>query len=298
MHRTRKIRRLAAATAVVALAAPTALWSAPAGAGGTGTLTVTPNVDLVDFQQVQLTGVGLEPGLHEWYQCRGGAVDEQDCDGYNADFISVAADGTTSESVYVDARIYLPDGTEVDCRTDPAGCVLGVGFMAEAGQWPTVALDFDPAAPLLPTVTATVTPTAGLRDDQTVTVQGQHLSFREEAYAYLCTDGTGPVGTRCDIDRFVRTVPDADGNATLSLEVRGTFRPPLGGFVDCRASATPCYVVAAWSFDPPPDRQTRVPVRFADLPATTTTSTTTSTTVPPVEPPPATPVPTHAAYTG
>jgi hypothetical protein len=34
-----------------------------------------------------------------------GAVDESDCDGYNSDFIYVQPDGTTSETVYVDARI-------------------------------------------------------------------------------------------------------------------------------------------------------------------------------------------------
>lgn len=300
MRTNRKIARLVAAAALVI---PLTMAIGPASAAGTGTLTVTPNGALVDFQRVELTGVGLEPGLHEWYQCRGGAVDESDCDGYNADFISVGEDGTTREVVYVDARIYLPDGTEVDCRTDPAGCVLGVGFMAEAGQWPTVPLRFDPAAPLLPEVTATVAPSSGLVDDQAVTVRGEHLSFREEAFAYLCTDGSGAVGTRCDIDRMARTVPDAHGRATVSLEVRSTFTPPLSTeAVDCRAPDTPCFVVLGWSFDPPPDRQAHVPVSFAPLPPTTTTTTTSTTTTStpssPVAPPPATPVPGQAHFTG
>lgn len=297
MHSFGKVVRIAA---VVALAASLGTSGSPATAVAPGTLTVTPNVDLVDFQRVELTGEGLEPGLHEWYQCRGGAIDESDCDGYNADFIDVDPDGTTSEVVHVDARIYLPDGTEVDCRTDPAGCVLGVGFMVDAGQWPTVALDFDPDAPLLPEVTATVVPTQDLRDGQAVTVRGEHLSFREEAFAYLCADGTDQVGRRCDLDQLARGVPDQDGRITLSLDVRSVFTAPHGVEIDCLAAGTTCSVALGWSFDPPPDRQARVPVSFAPQPTTTTTSTTgpPAPQPPPVAPPPATPVPGQASFTG
>lgn len=294
----RPARRRVALLAAIALCASLGTTSGPAGAGGTGTLAVTPNVALVDFQRVVLSGTGLEPGLHEWYQCRGGAVDASDCDGSNADFISVAADGTTSEVIYVDARIFLPDGSAVDCRTDPAGCTLGVGFMAEAGQWPSVALAFDPDAPLLPVVTGAVTPADGLVDDQTVTVTGAHLSFREEAFAFVCGAGTGPVGTRCDLDQMVRTVPDADGAATLSLRVRARFTSPLGGTVDCRATPT-CEVVVSWGFAPPPDRTAAVPIRFAAAPPPTTIATTTTTVTTTTAPPaPAEPRPAQPSYTG
>jgi hypothetical protein len=251
----------------IVLAAATTTWSGPAQAGPVGTLTVTPNVDLVDFQAVELSGTGLEPGLQEWYQCRGGAVDESDCDGYNSDFAYVQGDGTLSETVYVDARIYLPDGTEVDCRTDPAGCVLGVGYLVDAGEHPTVALDFDPDAPLRPPVSATVEPRADLADDQAVTVRAEHLSFREEMFSYLCAEGDGAPGTRCDIDRMVQAVPEADGTLTFELDVRASFEPPLGGSVDCRATGTSCFVLVAWGFFPPADRRTQVPVSFAQEPA-------------------------------
>jgi hypothetical protein len=243
-------------------------------AGPPGTLTVSPNGDLVDFQRVDLSGVGLEPGLQEWYQCRGEPTDASDCDGYNSDFIYVQGDGTVTEEIYVDARIFLPDGSEVDCRTDPAGCVIGVGFLEDAGDWPTVALAFDPEAPLRPVVVATVEPSTDLEDDQVVTVRAQHLSFREDMYAYLCADDDGPPGTRCDIERMVQTVPDADGSITVDLEVRSTFEPPLGGSVDCTADGTTCHVFVAWGFYPPVDRRTEVPVSFAQAP-------------PPVPPPPA-----------
>jgi hypothetical protein len=297
MHRIRKVGRI---VAVVALAASFGTAVSPATAVAPGTLTVTPNGDLVDFQRVELTGEGLEPGLHEWYQCRGGAVDDSDCDGYNADFIDVDPDGTTREVVYVDARIHLPDGTAVDCRTDPAGCVLGVGFMVEAGRWPTVPLQFDPAAPLLPEVTATVDPVQDLEDGQIVTVSGEHLSFREEAFAYLCADGTDMVGRRCDLDQLARGVPDQQGRVALALEVRAAFTTPHGVKIDCLAPGTTCSVQLGWGFDPPPDRQDRVPVSFAPRTPDPTTTTTTAlpTPPPPVAPPPATAVPGQANFTG
>lgn len=282
------MRRVGTPVAIaVALIVSVTVSPDPVRAGPTRELTVTPNVDLVDFQAVELSGTGLEPGLQEWYTCRGGAVDESDCDGYNSDFTFVQGDGTMSETVYVDARIYLPDGTEVDCRTDPAGCVLGVGFLVDAGQHPTVALDFDPEAPLRPPVSATVAPSTGLAERQVVSVRGDHLSFREEVFAYLCAQRAGPVGTRCDLGRMVQTVPDEDGSATFDLELRSSFTPPLGGSVDCRAVGVSCHVLVAWGFYPPVDRRAEVPVSFAGAPSPE----------PPVPPPPR-PVPSPVTFTG
>lgn len=62
MHNTAKVVRMAVVTVVVASLGP---WAAPSRPGSARS-PVTPNVDLVDFQRVELTGVGLEPGLHEW----------------------------------------------------------------------------------------------------------------------------------------------------------------------------------------------------------------------------------------
>jgi hypothetical protein len=164
-----------------------------------------------------------------------------------------------------------------------------------------VALDFDPDAPLLPPVAATVEPSTELDDDQVVTVRGEHLSFREEAFAFVCAEGDGPVGARCDLDRLVRAVPDQEGAATTDLQVRATFSPPLGGSVDCRAAGTACHVQVSWSFDPPPDRQTDVPISFRSLvPPTTEPATTTTTSPPgtPTPPAPAAPVDARPVYTG
>ncbi len=298
------------AVLAAALAALMVLGSPAAEAGPSPVVTSTPNSALVDFQRVEINGSGFEPGaLLEWFECRGGAVDASDCDGYNADFIDVDGSGNVHEIVYVDARIYLPDGTEVDCRNDPAGCEIGVGFLTDAGEWPETALQFDPTAPLLPPVTATVTPSSGFVEDQTVTVEGQHLSFREEMWVYLCAAGDDLTGKRCDLDRAARTLPGADGVGQVELLVRSSFRTPLGGSVDCRAPDTSCEVVVGWGFDPPPDRQAPVAVSFASAPTTSTTtvSTTTTSTAPPLppaaptsvsEPAPAEPVSAFPSFTG
>jgi hypothetical protein len=198
-------RALAVAVLVAAAAVAAPARSEAAAPPSVG---VAPNTELVDFQQVQLTGTGFDGyTLLEWFQCRGGAVDENDCDGYNADFISVDPAGNVSDTIYVDARIYLPDGTEVDCRTDPAGCEVGVGFMMDADEWPEVALDFDPDAPLRPPVTATVTPDLDLLDGQRVALRGENLSNRrghrvrptertDGSTACARTAHTGPAATR------------------------------------------------------------------------------------------------------
>lgn len=304
MH-ARRIRRRAVVATIAALAAGAWLpiaGGAPAGAGPGPTVQVS-DTNLQDFQKITLTGSGFEPlTLMEFFECRGGAVDESDCDANNADFVDSDANGDVSETVYVDARIYLPDGTEVDCRTEPAGCEIGIGYLVDADEWPEAALDFDPEAPLLPVVSGAADPSTGLHDDDTVTVSGEHLSYREEAWAFLCAPGTGDVGSRCDLDRAARAVPDQDMTVSLDLQVRSTFPTPLNGTIDCSAPDAGCFVQLSWGFTMEPDRFTTIPVSFAAEETTTSTSTTTqpgsttTTTAPPAPPPQ--PVPGESDYTG
>jgi hypothetical protein len=294
---------LVAAAAVAAAAwLPVAAGAPPAGAGPGPTVQVS-DTGLHDFQKITLTGSGFEPlTLMEFFECRGGAVDESDCDANNADFVDSDANGDVSQTVYVDARIYLPDGTEVDCRTDPAGCELGIGYLVDADQWPEAHLDFDPNAPLVPPVSGSVSPSTDLHDDDTVTITGQHLSYQEEAWAFLCAPGTGMVGTRCDLDRAIQQPPEQDMTISFDLEVRSTFPTPLNGTVDCSAPDAGCFIQLSWGFTMEPDRVTQIPVSFAAEETTTTTTTTTpsstTTTTPPTPPPPAPPVPGTSSFTG
>jgi Neocarzinostatin family len=252
------------------------------------TVTATPSTGLVDFQLIRVTGSGFPPApLMEIFECRGGATSEVDCDGYNADFVDSDGNGNVVYDFRVDARIYLPSGEAVDCRTDPAGCEIGIGFMLDADEWPEVALEFDPDAPLRPPVTASVRPSTGLVDGQVVIVHGENLSPREEAFAYLCAVGTTMPGTRCDLDRAVSSVPDPDGSIDLHLDVRPQFPTPLAGSIDCLNPPGGCEVVLSWGFSGPPDRVDQVPVSFAGAPPP-----------PPPPSPPAPPAPGTPTFTG
>ncbi len=264
------------AIVAVVVAAALTVGTSPARAAGP-TVTVTPSTGLVDFQKVQVTGSGFEPNaLLEVYECRGGAVTEADCDAGNADFIDIDSSGNVIPyNMWVDARIWLPDGTAVDCRTDASGCEIGVGFLIDAGQWPAAPLAFDPSAPLLPPVAATVTPSTGLVDGQVVQVHGEHLSFREAGYAFVCAVGTTDVGYRCDLDHQAQGVPAADGSIDLPLTVHPRFDPPLGDPLDCTTVTGGCVVLVSWGFSFVPDRSTTVSIAFA-----VTTPTTPSTTPP------------------
>lgn len=295
-------RTFAAGMAAALASALPAIVAPPPAAALTATVSVA-ETNLVDFQPVHVTGSGFDGWtLLEVYECRGGAVDEFDCDANNAFFIDVDENGDVDDTFYVDARIYLPDGTEVDCRTDPAGCVVGVGFLVDVDEWPTAALDFDPTAPLKPVVTGEVTPSTDLVDGQVVQLAAHNLSPREETYARVCAIGTDDVGYRCDLDNEAWGVSDANGDADGELTVYPTFRTPLGVDVDCLDPATSCAVELTWGYDPPPDRRAVVPIEFrADEPPPTTTPTT-PTTAPPSTPtgiaPAAQPVAAAPTFTG
>ena len=292
-------RTFAAGMAAAMASALPAIVAPPPAAALNASVSVA-ETNLVDFQPVQVTGSGFDGWtLLEVYECQGGAVDESDCDADNAFFIDVDG-GTVDDTFYVDARIYLPDGTEVDCRTDPAGCVIGVGFLVDVDEWPTDALDFDPTAPLKPVVTGEVDPSTDLVDEQVVQVAAHDLSPREETFARVCVPGTDDVGYRCDLDNEARGVPDAEGDATGELAVHPTFRTPLGVDIDCLDPGTACAVELTWGYDPPPDRRAVVPIEFrADEPPPTSTPTTTA---PPSTPtgtaPAAQPVAAAPTFTG
>ncbi len=304
--------RLLAATALVATL--TLVGGPPAGAA-TPTVTVTPATGLTDWTYVRVTGEGFEPNaLLEYFQCRGGAVDENDCDGYNADYVDADGEGKVDFVVPVDARIWLPDGTEVDCRTDPAGCELGVGYMLDADEWPEAPLEFDPDAPLRPAVTATVTPATGLVDGQTVTVLAEHVLPRFETWVFQCAGGAGTGGSAmgvrwgrmCHLDNEVRGVADLETETLeLEIDVHERFTTPFGDQIDCNLELDGCEIVVAWGFSDQPDRMTAVPIAFATQPPPTappTTPTTPPTTTRPPAPtppaPPAPPVTGRPAYTG
>jgi hypothetical protein len=269
-------RRLLLATIVIL-----GFVASPAGAGAPPpTITATPSSGLVDGQMVTVEGDGFAPDtIYEIFECAGDSVDEMRCDPRNAFELDSDGAGRIVFDLRVDARIYLgPEGeTSYDCRTEPAGCRIGVGYILDHDLSAFAALGFDPDAPLVPPVSATVQPTEGLVDGQIIHVRGENLSDLEQGWIIQCRAGGAP--RECDLDREVRLVPGPDGTIEADLPVRATFRSPLGDDVDCRARAAECAVVVSWGFAFVADRFDEVPISFAAAP------TTVPTTSPPTTPP-------------
>lgn len=256
-----------------------------------------PTTELVDGQRVGVSGYEFEPNSHlEIFQCRGGAVDERDCDGYTVASFDVDADGSFHMEFRIDTRFFLPSGDPVDCRTVPEGCEIGVGFVADADQWPEIELHFRPDVQPDPWVHISAWPTTGLKDGDVVKIHGEKLSAQEEAFAYLCRSGRGDLRARCDLDRMVKGVPEVHGSINLQLTVRPRFTTPLGNDIDCTTVAGGCEVVISAGFGTPPDRWSAEAVSFVVDPTTTTTTTTTPTSKPTAKP--AMPIERPARFTG
>ena len=90
------------------------------------TVTVDPTTDLVDGQEVTVTGDGFGTGRYnryvEIFQCRLPAAGYDDCDPGTYEFDQADQDGHLDSKAHLEARLRFPDGTTLDCRT--GGCAL------------------------------------------------------------------------------------------------------------------------------------------------------------------------------
>jgi hypothetical protein len=232
----------------------------------------------------------------EIFQCRAGAVDELDCDLDVSDFISIGADGTFAYVGFpIDARIFTMSGDEVDCRAAPGTCTVGVGFVLDADEALHAPLVFDPAAPLVPAVTATATPNQGLVDGQLVRIQGEHLSDLHETFVYQCVAGEPLAPGTCAFTAVVRVVSQG-GRIDVEVPVRTPMQPTTGPTVDCAVAPGACELRVSSGLSEHPDRLARLPLSFTTPEPSTTTSTTTTTA--PATTTTARPAPATPTYTG
>ena len=271
--------RLAVATAAVFVGLVSG--AAPARAASPS-IVVTPDSALRDGQNVRVTGSGFVPSSHyEIFECARGATDVSRCDPRNAFEVDSNPSGVVTFPFKVDAHIQLgPSGvTEYDCRAERAGCEIGVGILVDVRQAAVAPIAFAAGTSLESPVSATVSPTTGLVDGQTVQVHGAGLNPGEAGWVIQCRTGGAP--RMCDLDRAVRMKPTDTGRVDTAYTVHARFRTPLGDDIDCSVAPAACSIEVSRGFAFVPDRHVAVGLSFTTTSHTAVPPTTTPTSMPP-----------------
>lgn len=199
------------------------------------TVTMTPASDLVDGQLVDVHAAGFLPG--EWVDltvCPEGARELFACVG--------AGSGPTDDAGTLDARVAL-DATPAtyeqatDCRRAPCELVASTGilFGRLAGRTP---LPFDPAAPLRPPPTLTVTPSTDLHGGQVVQVHGEGFLPLNRVDLFECK-ARAVSALSCGIFRDgprADATAAEDGSFDVEFQIRPRFRWLPGPARDCHVS--------------------------------------------------------------
>ncbi len=190
------------------------------------TVTVDPRNDLVDGSEVRVTGSGFEArGFVDLSLCH----PEGGCR-YLGDTETDAA-GALDTVLRLRATVssWTPTGaTTLDCRTATGGCSLRA---SSSHDDVTVALGFDPHAPLLPPPTLSVAPDTDLVDGQTVTVSGSGFDPNGFTSLQYCEVGT----ENCDRVWSASPQIETDGSFSLTTELYGDL-VAWDGYVDCRTA--------------------------------------------------------------
>jgi virginiamycin B lyase len=269
---------------LVAALAATAATAVAAPAPEARTVSVTPNVGLVDGDAVTVSGAGWPPGEQlSIFQCAkpGG---NYDCRRMlpRPGYVVVAANGTFSAAARV-RSVFEGDDGPVDCRI--VECVLAVDYVLrfdrpsesagerrpplelapatpEGGDFPLAetALDFAPAGPLLPPATLTATPDSGLVDGQSIDVTGSGFTPGATVSLYLCPAAPSSLAD-CDFSGPFPVATTADGSGAISATV-AVFTVLWGfdaGGRDCRTEA--CRLLA-FDGDLPGDPRGETPLAF------------------------------------
>lgn len=229
-------------------------------------LIADPATGLVDDQRVDLTGERYVPEEAVVYQCPAGFTDP-DAECRFDDLADIRTDGTLQEKERVRAIIDADAGA-VDCRQ--AACVFVV-IGSDGRTISSVALAFDPDAPLKPPPVLTVTPSTGLVAGQTVVIEGEHFSTGWHGIVLECPADRDE-WSDCSFDHDLVRFPtaDADGHFRVTFEVAAEFRSGRQT-LDCRVD-----VCAIWSaFDYDDYNLASAPISFAAdaAPATPTAVT-------------------------
>ena len=137
-------------------------------------VTVTPNTDLVDAQQVSVSASGFAANASiAVIECTTGATTQDNCDLSTLLFTSADPSGNvlTDYNVF---RVIQPTSvaTALDCA--PSNCVLAVADISDQTQAASTPLSLDASIPPPPTlqITATVDPSGSFDHAGNVTITG------------------------------------------------------------------------------------------------------------------------------
>jgi acetyl esterase/lipase len=221
-------------------------------------VTVDPATDLVDAQEVTVSGVGFPEQAPLFVtQCRRDASTIDGCATTGERWWS--EDGTLDTTLRVRTILHLPDG-DLDCR-QPDACAVAVAADdgdTGAGDPVLAAVQFDPDGPLAPSPTLTVTPDQGLLDGQVVVVSGTGYVRTTGLAVIPCVTGATQWDD-CDFEAGNDVELDDTGAFETELAMTAILSTPAHPRVDCRVAGG-CVVLATSAFDP--DSTVAVPVEF------------------------------------
>jgi acetyl esterase/lipase len=225
------------------LAAPLDAVQPPGGAAAATapTLTVTPADGLTDGGTVRAAGSGLT-GWPVLVQCGADPQGIADCDWATVTALELGAGGTFAVDHRVFALIHTEAAGALDCRAT-GRCVLVAASFEALADAPSVAISFDPAAPLLPTPAVTLTPATALRDGQEVRIDGRDFGHRRAPTVQLYQCGPEPAFDTCRPLTELGLEPAPDGSFSAQARVWHVITAN-GGNIDCRAAAGSCLLVA------------------------------------------------------
>lgn len=227
--------RLAARAAAlgVALAAVLVPIAGATSAHATGpAITVAPNTGLNNGDTVSVTGSGFaaSEGL-SIVECS--ALSATGCDTGNVVTATTGADGSLAATAFVVHSGAIGDGT---CAAGSSSCFL-LATNAAHSELVQATLGFAAPPP-----TVTVTPTAGIKDGDTVTVHGAGYTPSAPIAILECS---GLSQATCNIGGLVSATAAADGTVDGSIVVHtGAI-----GTGTCAASSSNCLIAVANEVD-------------------------------------------------
>ena len=134
-------------------------------------ITVAPSTDLIDGQDMHVTGTGfLANSPVAISECASSATSGT-CPGGRYTF----TDDQGDLDAVLPARTRLWSGEILDCRDPAVECSVQATSYEDYDQHPVFPISFDPDGPLLPPPTLVATPSTDLVDGQVVTLTGANI---------------------------------------------------------------------------------------------------------------------------